>query len=79
MLELRAEKPNFNASLIVHAIESEEERELFKPRKLLIQPQHQKHIETKNLVKYKEMEEAFFTEGSKEFVYEVPVFGFKND
>jgi hypothetical protein len=30
-------------------------------------------------VKYKEMEEAFFTEKSKEFVYEVPVFGFKND
>lgn len=25
------------------------------------------------------MEEAFFTEESKEFVYEVPVFGFKND
>jgi hypothetical protein len=30
-------------------------------------------------VKYKEMEEAFFTEQIKEFVYEVPVFGFKND
>ena len=79
MLELRAAKPNFNASLVVHAIESEEERELFKPRKLLVQPQLQKHIETKNLVKYKEMEEAFFTEERKEFVYEVPVFGFKND
>ncbi len=25
------------------------------------------------------MEEAFFTQESKEFVYEVPVFGFKND
>jgi hypothetical protein len=48
MLELRAEKPNFNAFLVVHAIESEEERELFKPRKLLVQPQLQKHIETKN-------------------------------
>jgi hypothetical protein len=48
MLELRAERPNFNALLVVHAIESEEERELFKPRKLLVQPQLQKHIETKN-------------------------------
>lgn len=48
MLELRAEKPNFSAFLVVHAIESEEERELFKPRKLLVQPQLQKHIETRS-------------------------------
>jgi len=48
MLELRAEKPHFNALLAVHAIESEEERALFEPRKLLVQPLLQKHIESKS-------------------------------
>jgi hypothetical protein len=31
------------------------------------------------MTKYREMEEAFFTEESKEFKYEIAVFGFKND
>lgn len=68
MLELRATKPNFNAHLVVHAIGNMDEE--FKPRKLLIQPTWQKHIEPKQIPKYREMEEAFFTEVKKEFVYE---------
>ena len=77
MLELRASKPNFNAQLVVHAIGNQGEE--LKPRKLLVQPTWIRHIEPKGQIKFREMEEAFFTDTTKEFTYSDSVIGLKND
>lgn len=46
---------------------------------MLVQPTWLRHIEPKGQIKFREMEEAFFTETTKEFTYSESVVGLKND
>jgi hypothetical protein len=45
----------------------------------LVQPTWLRHIEPKGQVKYREMEEAFFTDTTKEFTYSDTVVGMKTE
>ena len=77
MIELRATKQNyFTAELVIHAIESAEEREasFLQPRKLIVETTLHRHVEHRQKLNLcREKEEAFFTNSSKEYVYGQPV------